>query len=78
MQKYKIYKGFPKIIKEKYPHVFSIFFLRQASLGKNGFRVYNPEVQTLLYTPISIAWITYGVYGNYGPIPNMAIMTILL
>ena len=66
----KIYKG--KI----FAYVFSIFTPKIATLDKIGFRGCNHEVQTFLQTPISIAWINYGVYGNYGQNPNMTIMAI--
>ena len=60
-----------------FPFVFSMFTPQIVSLFKVGFRGCNPAVQTLLCTPILIYWINYGVYGNYGHIPNIAIMAIL-
>ena len=72
----KFTKDFQNLCRKIYPHVFSIFVLKKASLGKIGFRGYNPEVQTLLQTPILITWINYGVYGNYGHIAIMAIVGI--
>ena len=53
-----------------------MFIPKKASLGKIGFRGYNPEVQTLLWTPIMVAWVNYGAYGNYGHNAIMAILGI--
>ena len=66
----KIYKG--KI----FPHVFSTFTPEIASEGNIGFRGCNPEVQTLLLTPILVAWMNYGLYGNYDHNAIMAILGI--
>ena len=49
-----------------FQHAFSIFTPLIVSFGIIGFRGCNPEVHTLLLTPILIAWSNYGVYGNYG------------
>ena len=37
----------------------------------------NTEVQTLLWTFITMTWIYYSVFGNYGHFLTMAIMAIL-
>ena len=59
-----------------FPHKFSIFTFKIYYLDKTRFRGCNPEVQTLLKTPISMASVKYGVYGNYGHITIMSILGI--